>query len=47
MTDHETRTRAWHADLAAIVAELDRALIQAPKPAPRRRRRLLRPLWEE
>ncbi len=47
MTDHETRTRAWHADLAAIVAELDRAPMQPAKPAPRRRRRVLRPLWEE
>ena len=40
------RTQAWLADLAAIIIEIDIEGLPSPR-APRKRRRKLKPLWEE
>jgi hypothetical protein len=46
MREHTPRTKAWLADLAAIIAEIDATpLPEAPRP--RKRSRRLKPLWEE
>ena len=46
MFDQTARTQAWLADLTAMVAELDLRGYCSPRPA-RRRKRRLKPLWEE
>ena len=48
MQTHTARTQAWHADLAAIITEIDTCGMHAPAPrAARKRTRKLKPLWEE
>ncbi len=46
MSDHTTRTQAWLADLAAIIAEIEANGMPAPRPTTKRARKL-KPLWEE
>ena len=46
MLDQTTRTQAWLADLAAIIAEMDTNRLPSPRIA-RKRARRLKPLWEE
>jgi len=46
MVDQTPRTKAWLADLAAIIAEVE--IKEVPSPSvTRKRRRTLKPLWEE
>lgn len=48
MLDHHIRTHAWLADLKAINAEIEASgLPSPPGSTARRRRRKLKPLWEE
>ena len=48
MLDHHIRTHAWLADLKAINAEIEaNGLPSPPGSTARRRRRKLKPLWEE
>ena len=46
MVDQTPRTKAWLADLEAIITEIE--IKRAPSPrVTRKRRRALKPLWEE
>ncbi|WP_156407241.1 hypothetical protein [Sphingomonas sp. Root720] len=47
MLDQTTRTQAWIAELAAIVAEIDANGMPAPRPTTAKRTRKPKPFWEE
>ena len=46
MVDQTSRTKAWLADLAAIITEMEIKEVSSPR-VTRKRRRMLKPLWDE
>ena len=46
MVDQTLRAKAWLADLAAIITEMEIKEVPSPR-VTRTRRRTLKPLWEE